>query len=1508
MKKRGWLIRSALFSLGLVLAPALVGVAPALAQTLTVSPPGGGTVAAGTTQTIQWTTTGDVGATVSIDLYKGGAFWTSIVASTPNDGEYSWSIAQDEVPGTDYAIHVEGPVPGPPVATDDSVVFTITAYEPTITSPQGGEVWGLGTAQEITWQKEDFPTSTMVDIVLVDGPLLAPVTIIEDIASNVPNTGSFPWSVPLELPAGTEYRIMVVPSGGLDPVVFSDNYFTLSAGGGGGGAADPDQLLILNPFKGMIVTSGSAQKIIWTTTGNPGPAVSLELYKGGFPIPAAEGGPLVIAASTPNSGSFDWNVAVGQMPGTDYAISIQSTSTPVSNISGQFTIAPYVPIVTSPPAGSVNYLGDDCPIAWVSGFFANSTRVTITLSGPTPLTIVENVPNTGVFPWKIPKDLSPGETYRITITGANDICAEALCKKDLPASTDNFFSIQPMPDPPSAGDIIAVLRPGGGALVTAGHRQAIVWTTTGNPGPNVRIELYKAGAVIPAAGGGPIVLADPTPNDGLFEWDVPLDLIPGTDYSIHVESTSTAAEATGGQFTVGPYLPTVTSPMGNEVWWGGTEHLILWMQDDFPGSARVTITLTGPSALTIAEDVPNTGSFPWIVPSNLISAATYKVTITPDGVSDLPASSPNYFSIMQNALRVLSPNGGETWTAGTEHDVTWSNEGSVAGDLRIDLYKGDLLNSNVVLSTPVAGGAYTWTIPVEQEPGEDYKIRITSVDDSGLYAVSFSQFSIASSAPSEIVLNNTSVLESAAVGTKVGTLSTIDADPGDAFTYALVDGTGSADNDTFDIPVGSNELQTAVPFDSAVQSSFSIRVRSTDLAGAWVEKAFTITLRDENARPTALALSGTVVEENAGASTLVGSFTTTDPDAGDAFTYALIAGGPDNASFAVTGSDLVTAAVFNYELKRTYNIRVRTTDQGGLFFDQAFAISVTDVGEFLVTSPFGGESWKANSLHTITWAKDGGTHGAFVRIDLYRGGLLNRWISASTDNDGSFDWSIPGNQPQGTTYKVRITSTANPTVFSESFGEFSIVLPDTSIGLTGDSVFTGSASGTVVGTLGVVPDTGEVCTFDRVSGDGDTDNASFTIVGSELRTARFMGLVEDLAVRIGATCPTQVPAAKSFTIHVVNPPEVPAAPVDMNLNPRAVVQGRPASTKVGTFTTVDLNADDTHTYTLVGGGAPCPGTDNALFSVAGDDLVTAAPLLIGAYAICARSTDPAALFREEPFTITVGANFAPVLAAIGDRTVSAGATLDIVMEATDANAGDVPVCSVEDLPAGADFDAANCEFTWQPSSADVGDYDVTFRVTDASGATDFEIVHITVFPWSFLDDFSDGNAAGDPDWVKISGAWSVNAAKRYVAKSTTKTNISLADQAAVAAGRIEALVKMNDLGGSTAPNAMIIFSYQSPNQYRFVKLVKGGIRIGQVEPFGGSNGKLVSSIVSARTGRFYTLTLDLYDDGDARVYLDGIPAGFYSFPTARAGMVGVGSTRNGAAFDDFAIFDPGILP
>ncbi len=179
-------------------------------------------------------------------------------------------------------------------------------------------------------------------------------------------------------------------------------------------------------------------------------------------------------------------------------------------------------------------------------------------------------------------------------------------------------------------------------------------------------------------------------------------------------------------------------------------------------------------------------------------------------------------------------------------------------------------------------------------------------------------------------------------GTVVGTLSAADAEGDAPLTFALVAGSGDADNGSFSI--SGDKLRTATMF--AATGPRSVRVRVRDSKGAENAGALVVTVT-ENGPPTDLSLSGNAIDENLPAGSTVGTLTTVDPDAGDTHTYVFVSGlgDDDNGDFTIAGNLLKSAVVFNHEARSHYTVRVRSTDSGGLFVSRALGVTINDVNE-----------------------------------------------------------------------------------------------------------------------------------------------------------------------------------------------------------------------------------------------------------------------------------------------------------------------------------------------------------------------------------------------------------------------------------------------------------------------------------------------------------------------------------------------------------------------------------
>ncbi|MBY5307894.1 hypothetical protein F2Y93_09125, partial [Aphanizomenon flos-aquae CCAP 1446/1C] len=103
-----------------------------------------------------------------------------------------------------------------------------------------------------------------------------------------------------------------------------------------------------------------------------------------------------------------------------------------------------------------------------------------------------------------------------------------------------------------------------------------------------------------------------------------------------------------------------------------------------------------------------------------------------------------------------------------------------------------------------------------------------------------------------------------------------------------------------------------------------------------------------NSAPTDLLLSNNSINENVASETVIGTFTTTDPNVKvQTFSYSLVAGNgdADNDAFVIDNGSLKIKLSPDFESKAVYNIRVKTTDQGGLSYEKELTINVNDLDD-----------------------------------------------------------------------------------------------------------------------------------------------------------------------------------------------------------------------------------------------------------------------------------------------------------------------------------------------------------------------------------------------------------------------------------------------------------------------------------------------------------------------------------------------------------------------------------
>ena len=220
------------------------------------------------------------------------------------------------------------------------------------------------------------------------------------------------------------------------------------------------------------------------------------------------------------------------------------------------------------------------------------------------------------------------------------------------------------------------------------------------------------------------------------------------------------------------------------------------------------------------------------------------------------------------------------------------------------------------------------------------KAVATSVSGQKGFATFHGIVSEADVAPTNIHLSSSTVQENSAADTTIGTLSSVDGNQIDSWTYTI-----PTQYSTFVKTSGSALLvHSANSFDFETQTSVSIQITTTDSSGLSFTKTFVLTVLDVNEPPYNMTLSTGSVLENTVSGYTIGVFAVADPE-GHAITWTLLDN--DGSRFALQGAELKVIGDINYEVQTSRSITIRAQDQGSpaQLLDQLFTLNVVDVNE-----------------------------------------------------------------------------------------------------------------------------------------------------------------------------------------------------------------------------------------------------------------------------------------------------------------------------------------------------------------------------------------------------------------------------------------------------------------------------------------------------------------------------------------------------------------------------------
>ncbi|MFH1459694.1 MAG: hypothetical protein ABIG64_04905, partial [Candidatus Omnitrophota bacterium] len=756
-----------------------------------ISPNGGQTWIVDNVQNITWSKQGTLG-TIQLDYsINGGSSYDYSIDTAVNSADlsYAWTIPDSISNNVKVKLTSES---DSSVYDESNAVFEIKGSI-TVTSPNGGESWPIGSSQDVTWTKHGSIGNIEI-LYSIDGVPTYSLTLI---GSTDSSTGSYTCAVIPDTPSTTakvkiasladstvydesnsNFRIratvtLTAPDGAEEWVVGTSENITWTKTGSITTVALEYSTNSGSTYPNSITTaSGEALSQSWTIPDAIGSTLRVRIrntadatvsdtsdanfiIKGSVTAVTPNGGEVFIVDSTYD---LEWSY-VGSIPNVKLEYSEDGGSTyPVENL-----------IIASTPAVTLAYswtvpdsitdqfvirVSDalDSSVSDVSNAFAKiKGSLTITAPNGAENWVINDSHNitwtrTGsIANVKLEYSTDDGATYpNLIVTGiASNLLIynwtipddpSALAKVKITSLVDTTVNDSSNASFRIKGSV-DLTAPNGGQTWIVGSTQQITWTKFGNLNLLTLAYSTNGGATF-----------DNTINSSVsasaltYNWLIP-DAI-GTQLRVKITSNddATVTDQSTADFEIKGSV-TLTAPNGSEIWFVGESRNITWTHQGSIGNVGLTYSTDAGSTYpnTITTGVPATNlTYAWTVPDKIGNQLKIKITSVND--SAVLDESNNNFTI-KGILALTSPNGTEIWIVGESRNITWNITGSIANvKLEYSTDGGTSYANEIIASTDAAAGSYSWTVPNAIDT--DIRVRVSDVTDSSVNDTSSANFEI----------------------------------------------------------------------------------------------------------------------------------------------------------------------------------------------------------------------------------------------------------------------------------------------------------------------------------------------------------------------------------------------------------------------------------------------------------------------------------------------------------------------------------------------------------------------------------------------------------------------------------------------------------------------------------------------------------------------------------------------------------------------------------------------
>lgn len=468
----------------------------------------------------------------------------------------------------------------------------------------------------------------------------------------------------------------------------------------------PKSITILSPRSDDELFGRASYSITWEFTGAID-AVNIEFSQDAGATWST------IAADISNDGQYNWQVP--DIASDACAIRVSdATDARFSGMSDVFTISLSSLTLVS-PNGAENWVaGEEQTIRWTTVGSVDSVSLYYSLDdGSNWIAIAEKVTNEGSFLWTIPDTTSNNSLVRVSdVTDGQPT-----------DQSDALFSLK--------GSTLVLETPNGGESWLEGTTHLIRWTTQGLV-DSVTLEYTLN------SGENWVLITNSTKNDGSYSWELPYTSSSMCFVRISDHEDNQPSDLSDDTFSIRSSMISLLSPNGDEDWLGGTVQSIEWRSDAVIDSVGLEYSVDlGLNWLEIISSTPDDGKFDWRIPDILSDSCQVRVirvgNSNPFDTSDRP------FSISPSRIMLESPNGGETWLAGSTREIRWVTEGRV-DSVRIEYSLDNGSNWMTVHERLPNSGSSSWLVP--NLTSDSCLIRVSDTFDSMPVAVSQKVFSV----------------------------------------------------------------------------------------------------------------------------------------------------------------------------------------------------------------------------------------------------------------------------------------------------------------------------------------------------------------------------------------------------------------------------------------------------------------------------------------------------------------------------------------------------------------------------------------------------------------------------------------------------------------------------------------------------------------------------------------------------------------------------------------------